>query len=174
MRKFYPQVYVKDITQINYNKLLEKGIKCLIFDLDNTIALIDQHKIESKTKKLFKKLEEDFILIIISNNKKLRVSEYAETLKCDYVSFAMKPLLHSYRRIKNKYNLNYKEMCMIGDQLVTDILAGNRLSIYTILVDPIGTKDLKITSLNRFIERRILKYYSKKNIMKRGEYYHGK
>ena len=43
--------------------------------------------------------------------------------------------------------------------------------MYTILVDPLGKKDLKITSLNRFIERKILKYYEKKQIMKKGEYY---
>ena len=36
-------------------------------------------------------------------------------------------------------------MCIIGDQIVTDILAGNRYKIYTVLVDPLGEKDLKIT-----------------------------
>ena len=45
-----------------------------------------------------------------------------------------------------------KEMCMIGDQIVTDVLAGNRFKIMTILVDPLGEKDLKITGLNRKIE----------------------
>ena len=43
--------------------------------------------------------------------------------------------------------------------------------MFTILVDPLGKKDLKITSLNRFIENRILKKYEEKNIMKKGVYY---
>ena len=48
---------------------------------------------------------------------------------------------------------------MIGDQIVTDILSGNKFKIMTILVDPLGKKDLKITGLNRAIETKIIKYY---------------
>lgn len=173
-KKFYPYSYVKNIYDIDYDKLKKQGIKCLIFDLDNTIALIDQKLVEEKTIKLFSKLEKDFKLVIISNNTKNRVSEYAKKLNCDYVSFALKPLLHGYRKIKRKYNFNNNEMCMIGDQLVTDILAGNRFSCLTILVDPMGKKDLKITNINRFIENKILNYYEKNKFMKKGEYYHGK
>lgn len=173
-KKFYPYSYVKNIYDIDYNKLKKQGIKCLIFDLDNTIALIDQKLVEEKTIKLFSKLEKDFKLVIISNNVKNRVSDYAKKLNCDYVSFALKPLLHGYRKIKRKYNFKNNEMCMIGDQLVTDILAGNRFSCVTVLVDPMGKKDLKVTSINRFIENKILNYYEKNKLMKKGEYYHGK
>ena len=60
---------------------------------------------------------------------------------------------------------------MIGDQMMTDIMSGNSFKIKTILVDPLGHKDLKITSLNRFIENKIIKKYSKKGIFKRGSYY---
>ena len=62
-------------------------------------------------------------------------------------------------------------MCMIGDQIITDIYGGNRFGMFTILVDPLGKKDLKITSLNRFIENKILNNYEKKDIMKKGVYY---
>jgi len=62
-------------------------------------------------------------------------------------------------------------MVMIGDQIVTDIQAGNRFGILTILVDPLGKKDLKITGLNRFLENKIIKYYSKDKIFERGNYY---
>jgi len=63
---------------------------------------------------------------------------------------------------------------MIGDQLVTDIFAGNRYQLTTFLVEPLGKKDLKVTSFNRFIENKIFKYYEKKEIMKRGTYYEEK
>ena len=62
-------------------------------------------------------------------------------------------------------------MCMIGDQIVTDILAGNRYRIMTILVDPLGEADLKITGLNRKIEKKIVDKYTKKGIFERGKYY---
>ena len=62
-------------------------------------------------------------------------------------------------------------MCMIGDQIVTDVLAGNRFRIMTILVDPLGEKDLKITGLNRKIEAKIVKRYEKRGLFERGKYY---
>lgn len=169
--KFYPNMYQKGIRDINYKKLKELGIKCLIFDLDNTIALIDQHMITDETKKLLTGLKKDFKIVIISNNVTSRVKSYADYLQCDFVANALKPLSKGYRKIKKKYGFKKEEMCMIGDQIVTDIYGGNRYGMFTILVDPLGKKDLKITSLNRFIEGKILKSYEKKKIMKKGEYY---
>ena len=37
MSLFYPNIYQKNILSIDYKKLKEKGIKLLIYDLDNTI-----------------------------------------------------------------------------------------------------------------------------------------
>lgn len=169
--KFYPNMYQKSIHNINYKKLKKIGIKCLVFDLDNTIALIDQHMITDETKNLLINLKNDFQVVIISNNITKRVKTYANYLDCDFVANATKPLSKGYKKIKKKYNLKNKEMCMIGDQIVTDIYGGNRFGMFTILVDPLGKKDLKITSLNRFIENKILNNYEKKDIMKKGVYY---
>ena len=68
-------------------------------------------------------------------------------------------------------NLKKKEMVMIGDQIVTDVLAGKRFRIMTILVDPLGKKDLKITGLNRYWEDKIIRRYEKRGEFKRGSYY---
>ena len=62
-------------------------------------------------------------------------------------------------------------MCIIGDQIVTDVLAGKRFRIKTVLVDPLGEKDLKITGLNRKIEAKIIKRYEKRGLFERGKYY---
>ena len=164
-------MYQKRIQDINYKKLKKLGIKCLAFDLDNTIALIDQHIITDEVKKLLLSLKKDFQIVIISNNVTSRVKTYAEYLECDFVANALKPLSRGYRKIRKKYGFQKQEMCMIGDQLVTDIYGGNRYGMFTILVDPLGNKDLKITSLNRLIEGKILKKYAKNSIMKKGEYY---
>ena len=169
--KFYPNMYKKCIQDINYKKLKKLGIKCLVFDLDNTIALIDQHKITGDAKKLLADLKKDFTIVIISNNIESRVKDYADELDCDYIAYAMKPSTRGYRVIKKRYNFKACEMCMIGDQIVTDILGGNRFNMFTVLVDPLAKKDLKITGFNRFIENKIFKYYEKKCIMKKGEYY---
>lgn len=83
----------------------------------------------------------------------------------------MKPSTRGLRKIKQNYNFKKNEMVMIGDQIVTDIIAGKRFRIKTILVDPLGNADLKITGLNRRIEKFILKRYQKRGVFERGKYY---
>ena len=80
---------------------------------------------------------------------------------------SLKPLGIILWKIKKKYNINYKEMVIIGDQLLTDIFLGNRYKLLTILVDKKGENDLNITKFNRALENRIKKKYN----MKVGEYF---
>lgn len=168
---FKPTIYKKNIYDINYKKLKEMGIKCLIFDLDNTLGLIEHKKCPPKTKKLLKQLQKDFKIFIASNNTKRRLKPYLDDLGVNGVSNCLKPLTFGLLRIKKKYNFKKKEMIMIGDQLVTDVLAGKRFRIKTILVDPLGKKDLKITGLNRKIEGMIIRKYEKRGHFERGKYY---
>lgn len=171
MHKFKPTMYRKNIFEIDYKKLKELGITCLVFDLDNTLGLISEKECPRKTKKLIKKLQEDFLVLISSNNTGDRLKPYLEDLGIGGVAWSMKPSTRGLRKIKKDYKLNKKEMVMIGDQMVTDIFAGNRFRIMTILVDPLGEKDLKITGLNRKIESAIIKHYVKRNVFERGRYY---
>ena len=171
MNLFRPNMYKKNIFEIDYNKLKEQGITCLIFDLDNTLGLIEHEKCPLKSKKLLKELQKDFLILISSNNTKKRIAPYLKDLGIGGVAFSLKPSTKGLRKIKKHYNLNKKEMVMIGDQIVTDILSGNRYKIMTILVDPLGEKDLRITGLNRKIEARIIKYYKKRGMFERGKYY---
>ena len=52
-------------------------------------------------------------------------------------------------------------MIMIGDQLFTDILGGNRFGVKTILVTPIEKKESIHTRIKRPFEKIILKNYYK-------------
>jgi predicted HAD superfamily phosphohydrolase YqeG len=99
------------------------------------------------------------------------IQTYLDDLDIEGVAWSMKPITRGLRIIRKKYKVKNEEMCIIGDQIVTDILAGKRFKINTVLVDPLGKKDLKITALNRVIENIIVKRYEKKGIFKRGNYY---
>ena len=69
-------MYQKDIFSINYKKLKEMGIKVLVFDLDNTIIEKKKNVVDDKVKELFKRLKEDFKVIIISNTWNRKKIEY--------------------------------------------------------------------------------------------------
>ena len=171
MEQYIPDIYQKSIYTINYEKLIDRGIKCLLFDLDKTLGLISHKECPKETKELIKKLKKDFTIFISSNNSEVRIKPYLDELEIEGVSFSLKPFTRSFRKIRRKKFFKREEMVMIGDQIVTDILAGNRYKIKTILVDALGEKDLKITKLNRFIENKIVKRYQKKGLFERGKYY---
>lgn len=171
MAYFKPTRYYKDVYSIDYKKLKEENIKCIVFDLDNTLGKIDNLECPDKTKKLLNDLKKDFTVFISSNNNRKRIEPYLKELGINGVAWSLKPSTRGLRKISKGYKFKKEEMVIIGDQIVTDILAGRRYKIKTILVDPLGKADLKITGLNRKIENIIVKNYTKKGIFERGKYY---
>lgn len=170
MSYFKPTKYYKNIYEIDYNKLRKLGIKCLVFDLDNTLGLITE-SCPKETINLLKKIKKDFIVVICTNNTKKRISSYLEDLEIEGYPWSFKPTTIGLRKIKKRYNLKKEEMCVIGDQFLTDVFYGKRFNVMTIFVDKLGKKDLKVSKLNRLIESIIIKRYSKKGVFKRGNYY---
>ena len=72
MNKFRPTIYKKNIFEIDYQKLKKEGITCLVFDLDNTLALLEDKECPEDTKDLIKKLQEDFLLLIFHGTTYIR------------------------------------------------------------------------------------------------------
>ena len=167
MSKFKPRMYYKSIFDINYDLLKKKGIKVLIFDLDNTIMTVDEDLPRDDVVKLIKELSNDFTVFIASNNLKERVRRIGDKLGVHAFYLVRKPSNRIKKLLLNKCTVQMNEVAIIGDQIMTDILMGNRLCMYTILVDPLGEKDLKITFFNRCMEKIVLKRIK----VKRGEYY---
>lgn len=172
MEKYIPDVYQKSIYTINYDLLYNRGIRCLLIDLDNTIVPLSIKKPNKKIKELFDDLKsKGFKLIIFSNSSKNRIKPFKEELDVECCYFAMKPFKRKYLKLLNKYKLNVSTVACIGDQLLTDIKGGNNVGITTILVNPIGTNEIFATKLNRYFEKRILKKLRDNNLFTKGKYY---
>ena len=167
MSKFKPCMYCKSIFDINYELLKKKGISVLIFDLDNTIMTVDEEVPSDKVKDLFNKLNKDFKIFIASNNVKERVRRIGKYMNVHAFYSVVKPTKKIKKLLLHKYDVWMDKVAIIGDQIVTDIFMGNRLHMLTILVDPLGEKDLKVTYFNRWLERRIMKIIK----FSRGDYY---
>ena len=167
MSKFKPNMYYKNIFDINYDLLKKKDIKVLIFDLDNTILLVDEKEPNDKVIELITKLSKDFKIFIASNNYKDRVRRVGDKLGVHAFYLIRKPSKKIKKLLLKKCTAEMNEVAIIGDQIMTDIYMGNRLGMHTILVDPMGEKDLKITFFNRVMEKIVLKRIK----VKRGNYY---
>ena len=171
MKKYVPAIYQKTIFDINYKKLHKNGIKCLLFDLDNTLIPVNVDVPTKKVKELFSVLEKDFKIIIISNSGKKRLIPFKEGLNVDVAASSHKPFKKKYLKIMEIYKLKYHEIAAIGDQLLTDINGANRVGITSILINPIGDYEKFCTKINRFLEGFIYRKLRKKGILEKGEYY---
>ncbi len=168
---FIPDVYQKSIYTIDYKKLKKNGIKCLLFDLDNTIAPYKTVEPDAKLKELFAHLEQDFKVIIISNSPKNRVRPFKEKLNVDCAYSSKKPFKTKYKRILELYRFKIDEVACIGDQLLTDICGANRMGFTSILVNRVAKYETIFTKFNRFFEKFILRRLAKKHILVSGEYF---
>jgi len=168
---FVPDMYQKSIYTINYKKLKKNGIKCLLFDLNNTLASYESDYPDDKLRELIFELEKDFKVIILSNSSKNRVRPFKEKLNIDSSFSSKKPFKKKYKKIMNLYNFKDTEIATIGDELLTDIWGGNRMNFTTILVNGISEDEPFHTRIIRNIEKHIIKRLNKKGILFKGEYY---
>lgn len=172
MEKYIPDIYQKSIYTIDYSKLLSRGIKCLLFDLDNTIVASNDKTMPQKAKDLFVSLKQKgFKVIIFSNSPKIRVKPFQNFLGVECYSNARKPFPSKFKKLLKAYNYNVNEVAIIGDQMLTDVVGGNKMGITTILVNPLSDKDIVFTRLNRFLEKRKMKKLRDNNLFCKGRYY---
>ncbi|HBF37265.1 MAG TPA: YqeG family HAD IIIA-type phosphatase, partial [Firmicutes bacterium] len=54
---------------------------------------------------------------------------------------------------------------VVGDQLFTDILGGNRMELYTIWTPPLSETEFISTRAVRQLERLVIKRFRKKGIL---------
>lgn len=164
MEIYVPDCYQENIFKINYELLKSKGIKCLLFDMDNTIVLYKEKNCSDEIKKFFDEIKKDFKIIIFSNSPKKRVENIANILGVEYISRAFKPNPKKFLELFKEFKLNETEIAIIGDQLLTDVKGGNNVGITTILVNPLSKKELFITKFSRKREKKIIKKLCKKNL----------
>ncbi|WP_188206228.1 YqeG family HAD IIIA-type phosphatase [Alkalibacillus aidingensis] len=163
LRKFLPNDHVETVVDITPESLLEKGIKGVITDLDNTLVAWDQPDATPEIANWFKDLKRAGIKVtIMSNNSEDRVSAFSEPLDISFIPKARKPLGNAFRKAKRQMDLNNDEIVVVGDQLLTDVLGGNRAKFHTILVVPVVETDGFFTRFNRRVERRIMEHFRKK------------
>jgi len=170
MEKYVPDMYQESIFKVNYEMLKQKGIKCLLFDLDNTIVPYNVKEANEELKDFFDNLKKDFKVIIFSNSSTRRLKVFSSYLDVDFVSNAKKPSIKSFLLIFKKHKFTEDEVAIIGDQLLTDIKGGNNTGIMTVLVNPVSSYDPIWTRPSRFIEKRIKEKLRKRNLFK-GRFY---
>ena len=166
LKHFLPNQHVKSILDIHPKDLQEKGIKGIITDLDNTLVEWDRPNATPRVIKWFEEMKKNQIKVtIVSNNNEKRVKSFSDPLDIAFIFRAKKPLSLAFHRAAKQMNIKKEETVVIGDQLLTDVLGGNRGGFHTILVVPVAQTDGMATKFNRMVERKILNWFRKKGML---------
>jgi HAD superfamily phosphatase (TIGR01668 family) len=158
---------VDSVFEINTEDLKSQGIKGIIFDLDNTIIPWDSSDMCPRiTAWLQDILAAGFQVAIVSNNWQKRVQAIAGMFGIPFVSRAYKPAKVGFKHALKALNLPPREVAVVGDQMFTDILGGNRLGFYTIWVKPINAREFIGTRITRQVEKLAVHMLKSKGLLK--------
>lgn len=159
---FYPDEYLDSTYEIDFEAFYQKGIRGVIFDIDNTLVPHDAPA-DERAIRLFDRLHGmGCKTMLISNNKEPRVRSFAEKVRTDYLYKAGKPKRAGYLRAMERMGTTCVSTLFVGDQLFTDVWGAKRSGIYAVLVRPIHPKEEIQIVLKRYLERIVLYFYLRK------------
>ena len=148
------------IYKISQKKLSNKGIKCLLIDVDGTLLSRNTKKIPLKVKNWIKKSNNLFTIYLISNNpSKNRIEMIGNELGVRYKFKALKPSKKVTLDVVDNLKEDNKNIAFIGDRIFTDIIVGNRCKLYTILVARLNKKGLPIKLNVTLIIEKIISFF---------------
>lgn len=161
MHLVHPDYYVKRVQDIDLDFLLEKGIKLIIFDIDNTLASHNGREPAKGIKEWIDKIiNRGFLCCLVSNNNKKRVCDFNKHFSFYTVHRAMKPLRRGFLKAAKHMNVKPHEACVVGDQIFSDILGANLAGMMSILVDRISNNgEGKFIHFKRWLEKYLLHKY---------------
>lgn len=139
MALFRARFLADDIYQITGRALARRGIRLLLADLDNTLVPYGVPLPDEKLKAWRDGLAENGVtLFILSNNRhESRPRTFADALDVPYIGHAGKPRTASFAQAMERMEVGPAQTAIVGDQIFTDVLGGNRAGVATILVRPI-------------------------------------
>lgn len=123
------------------------GLKGLVLDVDETLVPFRVGIASPELQDWVEQIRRCAALCLVSNNlSEARIGGIARSLNLPYYLGAAKPSRRKIRAALRGMDLPVHQVGMVGDRLFTDVLAGNRLGMFTILVEPIVHADAALRS----------------------------
>lgn len=143
--------------------LLERGIRALLIDIDNTLAPYEQPDPDEAIRAWFASLAENGIsAALVSNNHAPRVERFNETLGLLAFSDSGKPSRKTLLRAMEALVVSPAETAVLGDQLLTDAYGGKHIGLPAIIVPPIHDKTNLFFRFKRLLEKPVIATYNRR------------
>lgn len=166
-KRFIPTYHAQNIFVVDQDFYKREGIKNIFIDLDNTLdSYRSTHPDEKVTSWIRSLVKRGYLVLIVSNNHGPRVEAYAKALDVPFIHSARKPFAFKFNRYMKAHQLIKEETILIGDQLLTDVLAAKRAKIKVLLTEKLVEEDQWTTRINRVFDRPIRRHLQKTNQFK--------
>ncbi|MCW6035767.1 YqeG family HAD IIIA-type phosphatase [Spirulina subsalsa FACHB-351] len=125
------------VVDITPDLLQHHQLKGLVLDVDETLVPLRERTVSSEVAEWLEEVRPLVDIWLVSNNlSESRIGGIAESLRVPYLLGARKPSRKKLRQALEAMGHPVEQVAMVGDRLLTDALAGNRLGMFTILVEP--------------------------------------
>lgn len=151
-----PSLCAKSILEIDEVVLNNPKIKIVLIDVDNTIIPYKKEEIQSSFMHWLISISRKKKVVLITNSSRKRIRNIPQLNNFTYICRASKPLPFCYMKALKKCKVRKDAAIIIGDQVFDDILGGNLIGIYTILVQAIEKEKAHRIRIKRYLETLVL------------------
>ena len=167
MALFMPDLMLNSVLEVTPEILEKLNVKGLVLDVDNTLTTHSHPEPEIGVREWISKMNSHNIpMMIVSNNTQTRVRPFADLLGLPFVSMSFKPATRGVTKACKKFGLSANEVAIVGDQIFTDVIAGNLKGLKTILVTPFEYETFILFRAKRRVEKIFINKYNKKGVGK--------
>lgn len=150
---FKPTFWLKSVLQINADFLEKNHVKALVLDMDNTLSMHGNPAAEEGVTEWLDEMRALGIKMrVVSNNTNKRVAPLAAMLGLEFTANGAKPLTFGITRAMKAMGVGRDETLVVGDQIFTDVMAGNLKGVRTVLVEPFHLEKTWTFRLKRRLE----------------------
>ncbi len=159
-----PDYMFRTFDEITPAFLTALGIRAILADIDNTLAPYEQPEPDGRIRSWIASLAEAGISIaFVSNNGRERVELFNRTLGVPAYFKSGKPFKKNLIKAMNDLGGTRETTVMLGDQLLTDALAGHNLGVRVLIVPPIKDKTSAFFRFKRWLEKPVIRRFKKKH-----------
>lgn len=135
-----PQVLLQHYQEVTPAFLHANSIQLLLCDLDFTLAPKGVRTPDVNIRKWIEHLgQEGITVMIVSNNRSPeRVEAFCKDLGITYQGQAGKPSTRGLVAAMERVGISKENTAMLGDKLLTDVLAARRAGVLALMVEPLG------------------------------------
>ena len=162
-KRFIPFAHAQSIYEVPSDFFVKNGVSLLLIDLDNTLDSYRLRKPTERAINVIKAIKTTGVTpVIVSNNREKRVKGYADEAGVECIFSAHKPFSGRIRNFLKEKGVSSDEVMLVGDQLMTDVLAAKGAHIRVLLTEKVVKEDQWTTHINRLLDRPIRKHLKKK------------